>query len=476
MASRGNIAKRGSTWTYYVYVTDSDGSRRQVSKGGFRTRKRAEAARIEALATINNGTWVEPGRLTVREFLEDEWLPSQRPPTLEESTHRSYQRNIRLHVVPHIGGRALQQLTPIDLNKLYRKLLDSGRRQGPKRGRAHRDEVLDLIDDLRADGLTWQTIADRVGDTFDEESGITRHAVASMHRRRHHPPERKPTPAGLSPRMVRYVHSILHVAFRDAMRWNRIPRNIADAATPPPVRSTKRGKKTTWTAEQLNAFLQYVAENRYLTPWLFLATTGCRRGECLGLKWSDLDLDDATAVISRQVTSVDHEIIIKDLPKTKQGHMIILDSETVAMLRRWRATQNEEKLLVGPGYVDEDYVFCKPDGTVYDPDRFSREFLRKQERYNRDGAGAPLPRLTLHGLRHTWATMALHEGIDIKIVSDRLNHSSTFITREIYTHVTPPSEWRAGYSGKGRAPEGREQRSVRPHDPCCSGHSLAGNP
>ena len=152
MASRGNIAKRGSTWTYYVYVTDGDGSRRQVSKGGFRTRKQAEAARIEALATINNGTWVEPGRLTVREFLEDEWLPSQRPPTLEESTYRSYQRNIRLHVVPNIGGRALQQLTPMDLNKLYRKLLDSGRRQGPTRGRAHRDEVLDLIDELRADG------------------------------------------------------------------------------------------------------------------------------------------------------------------------------------------------------------------------------------------------------------------------------------------------------------------------------------
>ncbi len=440
MASRGNIAKRGSTWTFYVYVTNGDGSRRQVSKGGFRTRKQAEAARIEARASVNNGTWVEPGRLTVREFLEDEWLPSQRPPTLEESTYGSYRRNIQLHIVPNIGSIALQRLTPMDLNQLYRTLLKSGRCQGPQRGRQHRLDVLDLIDELRDDGLTWQAIADRVAETFDDEAGITRHAIAAMHRRRHHPPERKPTPAGLSPRMVRYIHSILHVAFRDAMRWNRVPRNIADAATPPPVRSTKRGQKTTWTAEQLSAFLQYVAENRYLTPWLFLATTGCRRGECLGLKWSDLGLEEATAVISRQVTAVDHEIIVKDLPKTKQGHMILLDSNTVAMLRRWRATQNEEKLLVGPGYVDEGYVFCKPDGTVYDPDRFSREFIRKQDRYNLDKAGAPLPRLTLHGLRHTWATLALHEGIDIKIVSDRLNHSSTFITREIYTHVTPPMQ------------------------------------
>ncbi len=77
---------------------------------------------------------------------------------------------------------------------------------------------------------------------------------------------------------------------------------------------------------------------------------------------------------------------------------------------------------------------------MYDPDRFSREFIRKQEQYNRAHADEPLPRLTLHGLRHTWATLALQEGIDIKVVSDRLNHSSTFVTREIYTHVTPPMQ------------------------------------
>ncbi len=224
------------------------------------------------------------------------------------------------------------------------------------------------------------------------------------------------------------------------MRWNRVARNVADAATPPPVGSTRRGRRTTWTAPQLGAFLEFIADDRYLTPWIFLATTGCRRGESLGLLWADLDLDGSTAIVSRQVTAIDHRIVVKDLPKTKRGHMVALDSNTVAMLRRWRAQQNEEKLLVGPGYLDEGYVFCKPDGTVYDPDRFSREFIRKQEQFNRAHAEEPLPRLTLHGLRHTWATLALHEGIDIKVVSDRLNHSSTFVTREIYTHVTPPMQ------------------------------------
>ncbi len=83
-------------------------------------------------------------------------------------------------------------------------------------------------------------------------------------------------------------------------------------------------------------------------------------------------------------------------------------------------------------------MFCKADGTPYHPERFSREFDRKQEQLNRARLDEPLPKLGLHGLRHTWATLALQAGIDIKIVSDRLNHSSTHITREIYTHVTPP--------------------------------------
>ncbi len=440
MSSRANVRKRGSTWTYYVYVTDGDGQRRQVSKGGYRTRKEAEAARIKALSSLQNGTWVRPERVTVREFLEDEWLPTQAPPTLEESTYRSYTRNIRLHVVPAIGGILLQQLTPLDLTATYRTLLESGRRPPTPPTRVHPPEVGALIDQLRATGMTWQEVADDVAEAFPDEAGITRLAVAALHRRRHAPTTRRTTPAGLSPRMVLYVHSIVHAALKDAMRWNRVARNVADAATPPPVGSTRRGRRTTWTAPQLGAFLEFIADDRYLTPWIFLATTGCRRGESLGLLWADLDLDGSTAIVSRQVTAIDHRIVVKDLPKTKRGHMVALDSNTVAMLRRWRAQQNEEKLLVGPGYLDEGYVFCKPDGTVYDPDRFSREFIRKQEQFNRAHAEEPLPRLTLHGLRHTWATLALHEGIDIKVVSDRLNHSSTFVTREIYTHVTPPMQ------------------------------------
>jgi integrase len=275
-----------------------------------------------------------------------------------------------------------------------------------------------------------------------EAANITRHGVAALLRRsidaqRGAPP---PKPAGLKARTVRYVHTILHAALKDALRWNRVARNVADAATPPPMGATRSPRPSSWSADELRRFLDFVATSRYLAAWVFLATTGCRRGECLGVAWKDLDLDRATAVMSQQVTVIDHQLRIKPLPKTKRAHVVRLDSVTAAMLRSWRARQNEERLLVGSGYEDLDLAFCHPDGRPYEPNRFSREFIRKQEQYNRAHPEQPLPRLVLQGLRHTWATLALQEGIDIKIVSERLNHSSTHVTREIYTHVTPPMQ------------------------------------
>src|SRR5439155_18184140 len=126
----------------------------------------AEAARVQVLNAIRTGTFVRPERITLGQFLEDEWLPSQRPPTLEESTYRSYARYLRLHVIPYIGGIPLQALTPIDLNELYRRLLDSGRRPpSPPKGQ-HRPEVVAALRALRVSGLTWQQVADEVSEQF----------------------------------------------------------------------------------------------------------------------------------------------------------------------------------------------------------------------------------------------------------------------------------------------------------------------
>jgi integrase len=437
--SMANVKRRGSTYTYYVYVTDADGRRRQHSKGGFRTQRTAEDARIEALSALATGTYVKAERISLADFLTDEWLPFRRPPVLEASTWHSYDRYLRLHVVPHIGAVLLQKLTPVDLNRLYRHLLASGRR--PVAGPAgRRPAVRARAVELRATGLTYEQVAVQLRAEFEDERAITRNAVAALLRRAATPAKQPDRSAGLAPRTVRYIHTILHAALKDALRWNRVARNVADAATPPSAAAARPHRPKAWTAEQLRAFLDVAADSQYLPAWIFLATSGCRRGECLGLRWPDVDLDAATAVISRQVTALDHRVIVKELPKTKQAHLIRLDAGTVALLKRVRLHQAESKLRLGPGYLDDGYVFCQFDGRPHHPERFSREFDRKQESFNREHEGCENPVINLHGLRHTWATLALSAGIDIKIVSERLNHSSTHITREIYTHVTPPMQ------------------------------------
>ena len=158
-ARHPNIKRRGSTYTFYVYVTGPDGRREQHSKGGFKTLREAEAARIATAHALATGTYVKAERVTLADFLTDEWLPSRRPPVLEASTWHSYERNLRLHVIPRIGSIPLQKLSPVDLNRLYRQLLESGRRTpGPPR---RRSSVIARATELRANGMTFAAIAER---------------------------------------------------------------------------------------------------------------------------------------------------------------------------------------------------------------------------------------------------------------------------------------------------------------------------
>src|ERR1700709_2755499 len=101
---RINIRKRGGSYTYYLHVADGRGGYRQLSRGGYATQREAEVARTEAFHALQTGTYVKPVRLTLGEFLMDEWLPSRMPPVLEESTYVSYRQKLELHIVPRIGA------------------------------------------------------------------------------------------------------------------------------------------------------------------------------------------------------------------------------------------------------------------------------------------------------------------------------------------------------------------------------------
>ncbi len=366
--SRNNVRKRGTTWTYYAYVTDGTGKRRQISKGGFATRREAEAARVEALSTMANGTWVRPERLTVRDFLVDEWLPTQRPPTLEESTYTSYARNIRLHVAaPHRRPRP-----------------PAAHPDGPQRALPHAARVRPPTARRAA-----PPARPRHPRPHREAPSRRAHLAAGGRRgrrpgarpRRHHPP-RRGVAAPSSPRTEageevraraeqpdRALHPHDHPRGARATRCAGTASPATSPTPPLPHRRARRGEAgpTCGPADQLGLFLDYVADSPYLPAWLYLATSGSRRGEVLGLKWDDVDLDAATAIMSRQVTMVDHRMVIKELPKTKAGHMILLDPGTVEMLANHREHQAEDKRLLGAGYHDDGWIFCRPDGTPAPP-------------------------------------------------------------------------------------------------------------
>lgn len=354
---RGHIRKRGNKWAVVVDTgRDEDGKRQQRWHSGFNRRKDAERALTEILGKLESGGYVEPAKLTVAEFLADEWLPAMRA-SLRPLTFESYTMIVRSRIVPEIGTVRLQRLTPATLNALY------------------------------------ATLGER-----------------------------------LSPRSVRYCHAVLRHALADAVRWDRLARNPADRAEPPSAKAAKAKAMQTWTAEQLATFLEHVADDRLYAAWRLAATTGLRRGELLGLRWRDLDLDAGrlavvqTLVGKRQFSE----------PKTDAGRRNVeLDPATVTALRDHRKRQLGERLALGPAYDNaHDLVFCREDGEPLWPQSLSRTFERR-------AAAAGLPAIRFHDLRHTHATLALAAGVHPKVVSERLGHANVGITLDTYSHATP---------------------------------------
>lgn len=364
---RGHIAKKGDRYYPVVEVRDATGDRRRKWHAGHNTKKAAERALTELLASIDNGTYVERSKVTVAQFLRDTWLPAIGT-TIRASTLQGYRLHVEAHITPTIGGLGLQAVTGAVLNGLYTRLLTE-------------------------------------------------------------PSTRRKD--GLKPATVRRVHACLHRAFKDAVRWGYIVRNPADHADPPKLRAAAQPEMKTWTAGEVGSFLRTVQDDRLYAAYVLAATTGMRRGEVLGVRWADIDMDRRRLAVRQTITVVDNELIYGD-PKTSRGKRVVaLDVSTVAALRAHRARQAEERLAWGGGYEDEGLVFARENGRPLHPNNFSDEF-------DRHVRASGLPRIRLHDLRHTHITLALAGGVSVKVVSERVGHASTAFTMDQYAHVTPP--------------------------------------
>lgn len=233
---------------------------------------------------------------------------------------------------------------------------------------------------------------------------------------------------GLSAKTVRNTHTVLRKALSDAERLGLVTRNAAAAARGP---SVERPEFTVWSSDELQEFFAAAETNRLFAAFVLLATTGMRRGEVLGVRWKDLDLDSASLSVKQTVTNVDGRITISS-PKTRRSSRVIyLDERTVSVVRAHRKRQKAERLAAGAAWdAENDLVFTDEIGRPVRPEWFSKEFGRLV-------AAAGVPRIRLHDVRHTYATLALKAGVHPKIVSERLGHSTINITLDLYSHVTP---------------------------------------
>jgi len=365
----------GRRWLISYRVTDPlTGRSKAKLQRSFTTQRAAAAELRKRLVQVDAGTYAEPSKQALAAYLA-EWIKGLR---LAASTVASYRRNVEQHVVPRLGTVPLDRLTALQLTGLYRDLEATGRR--------------------------------------DSRSG------------------------GLSARTVRYIHTILHGALRSAVLDGRLAVNPADRANPPSAKQAAAPEMHTWDDQELRTFLDWssASGDELHAAWLLLAMTGVRRGELLGLRWGDVDLERGVVSVRRSLGVVRErglgERLVVGSPKSGKARTIDVDPRTAAALRAHRAAVAGISLVLAK---DDAPVIGNPDGTPRHPERFSREFARRLERCRREVGERGPSMIRLHDLRHTHATLMLRSGEHPKVVSERLGHSKVSITLDVYSHVSP---------------------------------------
>ena len=316
---------------------------------------------------IEENVGIDYGRAktyTVGSWLEV-WMENYAKIKLRPSTYKTSQGFLKNHIKPQIGSIPLADLTSLDLQRFYKHLLDGGR-------------------------------VDRI--------------------------EAKKKPKGLAPKTVRNIHQMIGSAYNLAIEQKLVTRNPADGCALPKV---ERKEMQTLPVEQLTSFLREAKDSGVFALYYIDLTTGLRRGELLGLKWSDIDLEKGDLRVQRQIGRIDGKIIEMPL-KTKNAYRTLpLSADAIdVLMQQRRKTGNSE------------WVFPSPTGGPMSPDSVLHMLQRVLKR-------AGLPRIRFHDLRHTFATMALQNGVDVKTVSSMLGHYSAGFTLDTYAHVTTDAQLKA---------------------------------
>ena len=234
--------------------------------------------------------------------------------------------------------------------------------------------------------------------------------------------------AGAATTTVIHLHALLHLALDEALRLGLVQRNVTNLVNPP---RRVREEMKALTPEQARRFLEVAAETPLEAFYVLAVMTGMRIGELLALKWRDVDLDRHTAQVRATVQRLGPSLSFSEPKSARSRRKVALPQMAVEALRRHRASQAEERLALGPAWDDLDLVF--PNG-VGRPMEHSNLRIRSFQPLLMK---AELPKIRLHDLRHTAATLLLLQGVHVKVVSEMLGHASIAITLDLYSHVLP---------------------------------------
>lgn len=303
--------------------------------------------------------------MTLDEYLAT-WLDRQRS-QLQPSTWKTYGDTIRRYLSPTLGAIELADLDPLRIEQTYTHLFDRGGTDGQ----------------------------------------------------------------ALSLGTLRYIHAVLHKALADAVRLRVLEVNASDFVQLPRRRSGDGAEPSirVWTVDEARRFLELTRDDRLHPLWATALGTGMRRGELLGLSWTDVDLDTRSVRVHRALTTIDGRPQLKTT-KTGRPRTLSLDPATAAVLAAWRDRQHAEHRGQGRSDMTWRPVFTDTTGAPHLPMRITSTFRRLVRRLD-------VPVIRMHDLRHSHASLLLQSGVSIKVVSERLGHRTIALTMDTYTHVLP---------------------------------------
>lgn len=217
--------------------------------------------------------------------------------------------------------------------------------------------------------------------------------------------------------------TVLFSAYKQAIRWQLVARNPVEATDP--VKEPHR-EMVLWEPEQAARFLDVAREHRLYAFFYLSIATGLRRGELLGLRW--VDIEGSLLHVKQTLVKVGSKLIIST-PKTRKGfRTVALSPDVLEVLLLHHQLQEAERTVLGEEWAHPELVFASEVGTPLNPDN-----LKRVRDHLMNKAGVPLVRL--HDLRHLHASVAIHSGMDAKVLADRLGHSRASFTLDHYTHL-----------------------------------------